>query len=46
MFRPDSWLLDTASDGDRKWLVLGILVLLLVLRHAVIAFLSRTNRRR
>jgi len=45
MIRPE-WFLDTAPDSERKWLALGILVLLLVLRHAVIAFLSRSEKRR
>jgi hypothetical protein len=45
MIRPE-WLAHTAPIGDRRWLVLAVIVLLLVLRHLVIRFLSRTDRRR
>ena len=43
------WILDTAARAgsvDREWLIIGIFVLLLVLRHGVIAFLSRSEKRR
>ena len=40
------WLLESASNGDRKWLAIGILVLILILRHLVIVFLSRSEKRR
>jgi hypothetical protein len=40
------WMLEAASNGDREWLVIGFIVLLLLLRHAVIVFLSRSDRRR
>ena len=36
---------ESASD-HRGWLVIAVIVLLLVLRHAVIALLSYSERRR
>lgn len=43
------WILEIAEEPVREhrgWLVVGILVLLLVLRHLVIAVLSHSERRR
>jgi hypothetical protein len=45
MFHPE-WMLDSALHGHRGWLVIGVVVLLLLLRHGVIALLSRSHRRR
>jgi hypothetical protein len=44
-----AWFLEVAEQQPREsrgWLVVAILVALLVARHAVIAFLSRSERRR
>ncbi|MHC4953729.1 MAG: hypothetical protein ACYTGZ_07550 [Planctomycetota bacterium] len=43
------FILETAEQAehtDRGWLVIAVVVLVLVARHAVIAFLSRSDRRR
>lgn len=48
MFRY-AWFLDAAAtetSSDRTWLLIAVLVLLLLLREACIAFLSRSERRR
>ena len=44
-----SWILEIAEQPPREhrgWLVIAVVVLMLVARHAVIAFLSRSERRR
>jgi len=43
------WILEIAEEPaheHRGWLVIAIVALLLVARHAVIALLSRSERRR
>ena len=43
------FILETAEQAEnthRGWLVVAIAVLVLIARHAVIAFLSRSDRRR
>jgi len=45
MLHPE-WMVDLAPHGRRGWLVIGIVVLLLLLRHGVIALLSRPHKRR
>jgi hypothetical protein len=39
-------MLESATNGDREWLAIGIIVLILILRHLVIAYLSRSEKRR
>ena len=42
-------ILESASQAkplDGEWIAVAIVVLLLILRHAVIAFLSRSEKRR
>ena len=44
-----SWFLEIAEESasdHHGWLVIAVLVLVLVLRHAVIAVLSHSERRR
>ena len=44
-----SWILEVADQPPREgrgWLVIAIIVVLLIARHAVIGFLSRSERRR
>ena len=43
------WILEIAEEpasDHRGWLVIAVIVLLLVLRHAIIALLSHSERRR
>jgi len=37
---------EQAPAENRTWLVIAILVLILIARHLVISFLSRTEKRR
>jgi len=44
-----TWFLEIAEQQPREhrgWLVIAVVVLFLLARHAVIAFLSRSERRR
>ena len=44
-----SWILEVAEQPVREsrgWLAIAIVVLLLITRHLVIEFLSRSERRR
>ena len=40
------WLLESAANDDREWLVIGVIVLILLLRHLIICILSRSEKRR
>ena len=44
-----TWILEIADEparDHRGWLVIAVIVLLLILRHAIIAVLSHSERRR